>query len=120
MRPTTREERKKAYMGKAEETFEELEKWYDENEKASFEEIEKKARQERRKLMGETIKIMINGRDVGKTEEGEKCGECGEKMKLKGYRRKVIVGLEGDTELERAYYVCGKSDCEKQTSFPPG
>ena len=119
MRPITRKERKRAYMEKAERMFEEMENWYDENEAASFEEIEKRARQARRKLMGETIEILINGRDVGKTETGPKCEECGRKMKLKGYRRKMIVGLEGETELERAYYVCEEEVCEKQTSFPP-
>jgi len=29
-----------------------------------------------------------------------------------------VAGLEGETELERAYYVC--RGCEEQTLFPPG
>ena len=119
MRPMTREERKKAYMKQAEGMFEELERWYDKNAAASFEEIEKRARQARRKLMGTTMEIMINGRDVGKTESVPKCGECGGGMEFKGYRKKTIVGLEGDTQLERAYYVCQETVCEKQTAFPP-
>ncbi len=119
MRPKTRKERKEAYMKKAEETYDELEEWYDENEEASFEEIEKEVRHARRRLMGETLEIMINGRDVGKTEDVQRCERCGGKMEFKGYRKKTIVGLEGDTRLERAYYVCKESVCEKQTSFPP-
>jgi hypothetical protein len=117
-RPMSRQERKAAFMKQAEEMFEELESWYDRNPCASFEEIEKQARQARRKMMGESLGIMINGRDVGKMKEGPKCEQCGEAMVFKDYRRKKLYGLEGETELERAYYVCER--CEKQTIFPPG
>ena len=37
-------------------------------------------------------------------------------MEFKGYRGWTIRGLEGDTWLEPAYYVC--PDCEGQTGFP--
>lgn len=69
-------------------------------------------------MMGESLGIMINGRDVGKTEEAPMCEKCQQAMVFKDYRRKTIYGLEGETELERAYYVC--QVCEKQTDFPPG
>ena len=117
-RPMTRAERKAAFMKQAETMFEELEKWYDQNPEASFEEIEKEARRGRRKMMGETLGIMINGRDVGKKAKAPRCEGCGQAMVFKDYRRKKIYGLEGETELERAYYVC--EACEKQTLFPPG
>lgn len=116
-RPMTRTERKAAFMKQAVEMFDELENWYDQNPEASFEEIEGRARQARRKLMGESLGVMINGRDVGKTEETPRCDGCGQKMVFKDYRRKKVYGLEGETELERAYYVC--EVCEKQTFFPP-
>ena len=117
-RPMTRAARKAAFMKQAEEMFEELENWYDQNPEASFEEIEKQARQERRKMMGESLGIMINGRDVGKTEEAPVCTQCGQSMKFNSYRHKRLYGLEGETKLERAYYVC--EVCEEQTLFPPG
>ena len=117
-RPMSRKERKAAFMKQAEEMFEGLESWYDQNSGASFEEIEKQARQARRKMMGESLGVMINGRDVGKTEEAPRCEQCGEGMEFKGYRDKTLYGLEGETKLERAYYVC--KVCEKQTIFPPG
>ena len=117
-RPISREERKAAFMKQAEQMFAELEGWYDQNPEASFEEIEKQARQERRKMMGESLGVMINGRDVGKTEAAPKCEKCNQAMEFKDYRAKRVSGLEGETQLERAYYVC--KVCEKQTFFPPG
>ena len=117
-RPISREERKAAFMKQAEQMFAELEGWYDQNPEASFEEIEKQARQERRKMMGRALGVIVNGRDVGKMKEAPQCEQCGEALVFKDYRAKKVYGLEGETELERAYYVC--EVCEKQTIFPPG
>jgi hypothetical protein len=39
-------------------------------------------------------------------------------MEFKEYRRWGISGLEGETVLMRAYYVC--PDCTGETLFPPG
>ncbi|HSM55477.1 MAG TPA: hypothetical protein VK879_04910 [Candidatus Sulfomarinibacteraceae bacterium] len=117
-RRMSREERKKAFLRKAEAMFEELEGWYDAHPEATFGEIEAEARQQRRELMGEALEVLVNGRDVGKVEEGPACQACGRGMKFKGYRRKKVVGLEGESLLERAYYVC--PECEGETIFPPG
>ena len=117
-RPMTREERKAGFMKQAEEMFEELEEWYDQNPEASFEEIEERARRARRTMMGKSLGIVINGRDVGKGKQAPQCEKCGEGMVFKDYRLKTVYGLEGETELERAYYICAV--CEKQTFFPPG
>jgi hypothetical protein len=117
-RPMSRADRKTAVMKQAERMFEKLEGWYDQNPEASFEEIEDQARRLRRKMMGASLAIVINGRDVGKAEQAPRCSQCEEPMEFKGYRTKIVFGLEGETELERAYYVCNV--CEKQTLFPPG
>lgn len=117
-RPMTRKERKVAFMKQAEGMFEELENWYDQNPDANFETIEKEARQARRKMMGKSLSILINGRDVGKTEAKPTCKQCGGEMTFDSYREKTIYGLEGETTLERAYYTCDV--CDQQTLFPPG
>lgn len=117
-RKISRERRRAAFLAKAGQMYDELENWYDEHTAASFGEIEAEARQQRRKLMGETLGILINGRDTGSQVETPRCKKCGCGMRFEGYRRWEVHGLEGDTVLERAYYVCSK--CSGETIFPPG
>lgn len=118
-RRMSREQRKAAFIELAEEKYEELESWYDDHPEASFEEIEAQAREKRRELMGEGLGILVNGRDSGYQMEGQVCEKCGAQMEYKGDRhRRTVRGLEGDTALERAYYVC--PECEGATIFPPG
>jgi hypothetical protein len=117
-RPQSRTRRKTAFLKEAERMYEQLEDWYDKHPQASFGEIEAEARKRRRELMGKTLEQLVNGRDVGAQVEAPKCGACGEAMEFEGYCGWGIHGLEGDSRLERAYYVC--RHCEGQTIFPPG
>jgi hypothetical protein len=94
-----------------------LEAWYDEHPEATFGEIEQEARRRRRELMGKVLEIVVNGRDNGVQVEGVHCEQCGTEMEFKGYLPWTVRGLEGDAELERAYYVC--PECEGETIFPP-
>jgi hypothetical protein len=114
----TREQRKSAYLKQAEQLFDEMETWYDENPEATFAEIEAELRPHRRQLMGESIKILVNGRDDGK--QGQlTCPSCGSAMRYKGGVDKTIIGVEGDTTLDRAYYSC-PNKCEGTAFFPSG
>jgi formate dehydrogenase maturation protein FdhE len=116
-RQLSRAERKKAFLAQAEAMFEELEGWYDQHPEATFGEIEQEARRERRKMMGKVLEVIVNGRDTGKQETSPICQACGQPLSFKGYRRKWVQGLEGDSQLERAYYVC--PNCKGETLFPP-
>jgi len=112
-------QRKAAFILLAEDMYADLEAWYDAHPEASFEEIEDVAREKRRELMGAGLGILVNGRDSGYALEGQRCPGCGAAMQYKGEGfGRTIHGLEGDTRLERAYYVCPK--CKGETIFPPG
>jgi len=117
-RRLSRERRRAEFLEKAGQMFDQLEGWYDEHLEASFGEIEAESRKQRRELMGEAIGVLINGRDTGMGVEAPHCQACGCEMGFEGYRRWEVHGLEGDTVLERAYYVC--PECKGEAVFPPG
>ena len=117
-REMSRARRREAMLRAAEEMVDKLEAWYDAHPEASFGEIEEHARQERRAWMGQVLEVVVNGRDTGFQLEPPRCETCGVEMGFKDYHDWTVRGLEGDTRLERAYYVC--PECEGQTLFPPG
>ena len=117
-RPQSRPRRKAAFMAEAERMYEKLEEWYNQHPEASFGEIKAEARKYRRQLMGKTMEQLVNGRDNGAQVESPKCQECGGVMEFEGYSGWGVHGLEGDSRLERAYYVCPQ--CKGQTLFPLG
>lgn len=114
----SRGQRGELYWRYALEMAEGLETWYDEHPEASFAEIEQQARGLRRGMMGKVLEVLINGRDAGLGIEAPRCAQCGQEMRFHGYRAKTVRGLEGDTRLQRAYYVC-PGGCG-ETLFPPG
>jgi hypothetical protein len=114
----SRSQRKATFLTVAGQMYDDLEDWYDQHPQASFGEIEAQARQERRQLMGEALRILVNERDTGFQLEPVECEACGQALEFVDYRGWRVRGLEGDTRLKRAYYVCSK--CDGQTLFPPG
>jgi hypothetical protein len=98
--------------------YREMEASYDEHETASFGEIEQELRQKRRRLMGRGQEILINGRDQGVQVAGVACAQCRETMRFEGYRKRTVEGLEGESDLERAYYRCPHGCGE--SLFTPG
>lgn len=118
VRRMSRAGRKAAFLREADKAFEELEQWYETHPDATFAEIEAKAREKRRELMGRGLEILVNGHGTGAEEPPPYCPQCGAEMALHSYRPKKVRGLEGDSVLERAYYVCPQGCGE--TFFPPG
>lgn len=114
----SRAQREAAFLKLASDLHAQLEAWYDQHPAASFGELEHEARRLRREFMGQGLAVIINGRDAGFQLEAPLCPQCGQPLQFVGYRAKRVSGLEGETELQRAYYVCG--ECEAQTLFPPG
>lgn len=117
-RKKSRTQRKVEFLQAAEAMYERMEDWYDAHPEASFEEIEAEMRQQRRGLMGGTLATLIIGRDSGFEVEPPKCPKCGQAMEFADYRPWTIKGLEGDSQLERAYYTCPA--CDEQGFSPSG
>ena len=115
-RPMSRAQRRAAFLDAAAHLFDELDTWYEQHPDATFEELEAQARPQRRVLMGSTLALLINGRDCGMQLDPPACPACGVPVEFEGYRQRTVIGLEGDTRLERAYYTCPR--CTKQTLFP--
>jgi hypothetical protein len=117
-RRMSRAQRREAFLARANEMFDALETWYDDHPDASFGEIEQEARAQRRGFMGQVLAITVNGRDTGRQVDPPRCRICAAEMDFEDYRSWTLHGLEGDTTLDRAYYVCPR--CERQGLFPPG
>ena len=107
MAPTqSRSQRKAAFMQAANAMYERLEAWYDAHPTATFEEIEAAVRPQRRELAGGRLATLIVGRDSGFQASAPPCPQCQQPMTFEGYRAWTVKGLEGDSVLKRAYYVC--------------
>jgi hypothetical protein len=113
----SRAQRQAAFLEEAVRLYDRLENWYDQHPDATFGEIEAEARKQRRTLMGRALALLINGRDSGYQVQPPNCPGCGQPMQFQRYRTRRIYGLEGDTQLSRAYYAC--RHCKRQTFFPP-
>ena len=103
----SRSQRKAAFLQAAEDMYERLEGWYDAHPAATFEELE----QELRAAASGT-----DGGCAGHAHRGARqwlpgqcagaCPQCRQPLAFEGYRPWTVKGLEGDSVLDRAYYVC--------------
>ena len=119
MAPTqSRSQRKAAFLQAADEMYERLEAWYDSHPAATFEELEAAVRPQRRALVGGLLARLIVGRDSGFQPTAPPCRKCQQPMTFEAYRAWTVKGLEGDSVLDRAYYVCPA--CAGETFSPSG
>jgi hypothetical protein len=96
----------------------ELYEWREAHPGASFDEIAAQVTPRRRELIGLLLEQLAKQHGSGMVVEGRVCERCGQPMSYKGEpRREVQHYLEGETQLERAYYYCDR--CESGL-FPPG
>lgn len=106
VQPLSRSERETAFAAASKRAFDQLEDWYDQHPEASLGEIEQETRRVRRALMGEGLQLIINGRDTGYRKTQPLCAQCQQPMKFESYRPWGVATLEGDVQLQRAYYRC--------------
>lgn len=100
-----------------EQMWDELTSWREDHPGASFDEIAAQVTPRRRKVMGQVLAHLSCQHGDGEVVEGLRCPECGELMSYKGSPPRGVDHLEGEFDLERAYYYC--AGC-KSGLFPPG
>jgi DNA-directed RNA polymerase subunit RPC12/RpoP len=86
--------------------YDQLFQWRDQHPEASLDEIAQQVGRRRRQLVGELVAQLACQHGDGTVVEGVYCPRCGQRMIYKGSQPIRQEHLEGEIELERAYYHC--------------
>jgi hypothetical protein len=115
---TKAEQEKERLVQSFAEMYEALRQWRADHPEASFDEIAAQVTARRRVLMGDVLKSLASQHGRGEVAVGLRCEQCGQPLRYKGQAKRVVEHyLEGESQLERAYYYCPA--CEAGF-FPPG
>jgi len=96
--------------------YHELYRWREAHPKASFDEIVQQVTPRRQRLMGLLVAQLAGQHGRGEVVTGLCCERCGQALVYKGQSPRQVEHLEGETQLQRAYYHC--PHCESGF-FPP-
>lgn len=67
-------------------------------------------------IMQQSLQLLVKTKQQPTAHE-VRCDPCNARMSRRGKRKKQIVTVRGEVEVERPYYVCPKCGA---TRFPPG
>lgn len=90
--------------------------WYESVEEIKFRDIENRVLTTR-KQMGTQLAQSLVEEEVATASSGQHCPVCGAELRRKGKKKKVVVSLAGEVEVERECYYC--PHCQ-QGFFPLG
>lgn len=110
-----REELEEKLVGQVREAIRKLLDELPEAEKVTLSDMERATGVMGHRVMQETLQQLVK-RDEGKKAEIW-CEACGVRMTARGRRRKRVVTVRGEVEIERHYYICPVCG---QGRFPPG
>ena len=112
----TRGQLEKELEGKAKEAIKKLLDWDEAHPAPDLTQIEDIVLELREELGKEFAASLVSSQE--KVEPVvERCGTCGQELRNKGRKRKVIESRVGEIALERGYYYC--PECGAGI-FPPG
>jgi hypothetical protein len=100
---------------KAQETIQQLLDALPEMEAVGLSDLERLTGEMGTVIMQDSLQIL--GREAARKSQAEVCGSCGGQLYKRGKRRKQIVTLRGEINIEREYYVCKQCG---ESCFPPG
>lgn len=110
-----RDELEEKLVGQAREAIRKLLDELPDADKVTLSDMERATGVMGRRVMQETLQALVQG-DEGKRAEIW-CEACEVRMTARGRRRKRVVTVRGEVEIERHYYVCPACG---QGRFPPG
>jgi hypothetical protein len=112
-----REKEKEKLQQAMGEMYDKMWQWREEHPEASFDEIVAQVTPQRRAVIAQMLRFLACQHGSGQVPEGQVCPRCGAMMEYKGEPKRAVEHyLEGETELNRAYYYCPQ--CESGL-FPP-
>jgi len=114
--PRSRGELKARMMREAEELIDKMLSEKKPAEEITLSEIERAAVETGMSFQRAVVQQLVEG-SQGATSEIPICPGCGEKMKMKGHRKRRVETEAGEIELKRPYYYC--QACQRGF-FPPG
>jgi hypothetical protein len=113
----TSSEARDEFLQRTESLWDEFNTWYQDHPEATLDEMEAELGKQRRAILGNFLELSLRQGDLGATPKAPSCSQCGKPMVFKGYPQKEVHGLEADTKIPRAYYVCPTCGVGL---FPPG
>jgi hypothetical protein len=111
----TREELEEALVTEARAAMRKLLDEMPEADKVTLSDMERATGVMGQRLMQETMQRLVESDEAASAEVW--CEGCKVRMTARGRRRKRVVTVRGEVEIERRYYVC--PECG-QGRFPPG
>jgi len=112
----TREQMQEKLEKKASEVIERLLAWNDQHETPDMTQIEEIVLTLREEIGLEFANELIAGQDKVEPVTGH-CQRCGQEMRHKGRKRKIVESRIGEIVVERGYFYC--KECGGGL-FPPG
>ena len=95
--------------------LEDAAEWQAEHPEATWDEIELEVLHLRQRFGAHLGKVMAKCRAEQRPVPGPRCPECGEELRYKGEKERLVVSMLGEIPLKRGYYYC--SAC-RRSSFP--
>jgi len=114
--PTKREELEEQILEQAQEAVRKMLEELPDSSTITLSDMEKAVGVLVQEIGQQTLQYVLEAQSSEKVEEVI-CEECGARMQRRGKRKKRIVTLNGEVEVERDYYVCPKCG---SGFFPPG
>ena len=114
--PTDQEKLKQELLEQAEKAIEKMLHELPEAEEITLGDMEQVTGDMGQAIMQQTLQSLVKVKQGGQPAE-VLCEQCRVRMSRRGKRKRRVVTLRGEVEIERQYYVCPSCGAGR---FPPG